>query len=197
VKSGKDRTDSEAYQRILKTACDLFYRNGYRATGINEIIEKSGTAKATFYAHFPSKESLALAYVKFMNETESRNTEAGLEKYPGPYEKLLGLLEFSIAWSRERDYRGCTYLNISSELPDHAHPVRQESRKHYETLRSLVGRLMKELKVKRGSAWKERDAEKLADDYLLIFAGALAMAQVYHDPKPFREGIVAVRRLLG
>jgi AcrR family transcriptional regulator len=191
-----DKEDSEAYQRILATARDLFYRNGYRATGINEIIKKSGVAKATFYAHFPSKELLALAYVKSMNESETRNTETGLEKYPGPYEKLIGLLEFLIPWSQERDYRGCAYLNISSEITDHANPVRRESKNHYKTVRALVGRIMRDLKVQRGSAWKDRDAEKAADDYMLIFSGALAMAQVYHDPKPFLKAIDAVRRLL-
>ena len=188
--------ESDAYRRILATAQDLFYRNGYRATGINEIIEKSGVAKATFYAQFPSKESLALAYVKSMNEMETRNTEAGLAEYPGPYEKLLGFLEFLIVWSEERDYRGCAYLNISSEIPDAAHPVRQESKNHYRTLRAMIGRFMKELKVQRGEAWKDRDAEKVADDFMLLFAGALALAQVYHDSKPFREAAAAARRIL-
>lgn len=196
MRTKKDKTESDAYKRILATAQDLFYRNGYRATGINEIIEKSGVAKATFYAQFPSKEDLVLAYVKSMNEMESRETEAGLLKYPGPYEKLLGLLEFSIAWSEERDYRGCAYLNMTSEIPEHSHPARLEGKNHYKTLRALIGRLMKELKAQRGEAWKDRDVEKLADDFLLIFAGALAMAQVYHDPKPFREASAAVRRLL-
>jgi AcrR family transcriptional regulator len=190
------KTDGDAYQRILSTACDIFYRQGYRATGINEIIEKSGVAKATFYANFPSKEDLALAYMKTMNEKEAREVSAGLEKYSGPYEKLLGLLEWSIDWSKERDYRGCAYLNISSEVPDHEHPVRQESKGHYRTLRVVIGRLMKELKAKRGAAWKDRDPEKLADDFTLIFAGALAMSQVYHDASPFREAMGAARRLL-
>jgi len=192
----QDRTRSDAYQRILTTARDLFYRNGYRATGINEIIEKSGVAKATFYAQFPSKEALALAYVKSMNETESRNTEAGLTKYSGPYEKLIGLLEFLIGWSDERDFRGCAYLNLSTEVSDHDNPVRQECKNHYRSSRVLVGRLVKELKTQRGRAWKDRDAEKIAADFMLIFSGALAMAQVYHDPQPLHEGIDAARRLL-
>jgi AcrR family transcriptional regulator len=192
----QDKTESEAYQRILATARELFYNNGYRATGINEIIKKSGVAKATFYAHFPSKESLALAYIKSMNETETRNMETGIEKYPGPYEKLIGLLEFLIPWSKERDYRGCAYLNISSEIIDHANPVRQESKNHYKAFRALVGRIMRELKAERGSAWKNRDAEKLADDYMLVFAGALAMAQIYHNPQSFLKAIDAVRRLI-
>jgi len=190
------QTESAARRRILDTARKLFYRNGYRATGINEIIRKSGVAKATFYAHFPSKEDLAYAYVESMNREELRVMEEGLEKFPGPYEKLIGLIEFLIPWSRERDYRGCAYLNISSEITDHANPVRRESKDHYLAFRRLVGRLMQELKKTKGASWKGRDADQAADDYMLIFAGALAMAQVYHNPEPFHEAIEAVKRLL-
>jgi AcrR family transcriptional regulator len=190
------QTESQARQRILNTARKLFYRNGYRATGINEIIRKSGVAKATFYAHFPSKESLAYAYVESMNREETRAMEESLEKFPGPYEKLIGLIEFLIPWSRERDYRGCAYLNICSEITDHANPVRQESKDHYVAVRRLIGRLMQELKKAGGASWRNRDTEQAADDYMLIFSGALAMAQVYHNPEPIREAIKAIKRLL-
>jgi AcrR family transcriptional regulator len=191
-----EKTDSKARRRIMDTARNLFYRNGYRATGINEIIKKSGVAKATFYAHFPAKESLALAYVKSINQEEIRILVEGIQKFAGPYERLIGLLEFLIPWSHERDYRGCAYLNMSSEIPNHANPVRQESKDHYLAVRRLIGRLMQELKVKRGAAWKGRDAEKVADDFMLVFSGAMAMAQVYHDAEPFREAIDAAKRLL-
>ena len=188
--------NSEARKRILNTARDLFYRNGYRATGINEIIKKSGVAKATFYDHFPSKESLALAYVKIMNREETQLMENGIKGYPGPYEKLIGLFEFLIPWSQERDFRGCAYLNMSSEIPHHANPVRQECKSHYLNVRHLIGRLIQELKVKRRAAWKGRDTHKAADDFMLILAGAMAMAQVYHDAEPFYEAIDAAKRLL-
>jgi AcrR family transcriptional regulator len=190
------RTGSEAGKRILETARDLFYRNGYRATGINEIIEKSGVAKATFYANYPSKEALALAYVKAMNEAEFRAIEENLGKHKGPYDKLVGVLEFVRDWTRERDYRGCTHLNISSEITDPGNPVRWETKNHYVELRAVVGRLMKDLKAERGDAWKGRDAENLADEYVLIYAGAMALAPLYHDPQPFREAIASVKRLL-
>ena len=190
------KTESEARRRILTTARKLFYQNGYRATGINEIIAKSGVAKATFYAHFPSKERLAYSYVQTMNQEELQVMEEGLARYTGPYEKLIGLLEFLIPWSKDRDHRGCAYLNISSEILDHANPVRRESQAHYDAIRRLVGRLTHELKEKRGAAWKRRDAETNADDYLLLLSGALTMAQIYHDHRPIQQAIDAAKRLL-
>ena len=35
-------------ERILATASELFYQQGFRATGVNEVIKQSGVAKATF-----------------------------------------------------------------------------------------------------------------------------------------------------
>ena len=44
--------------RILQTAMKLFYSQGMKSTGINQIIEESNAAKASFYHHFPSKRDL-------------------------------------------------------------------------------------------------------------------------------------------
>ena len=49
--------------QIVETASRLFYEQGYNATGINQIIEEAGVAKASLYQHFPSKEDLLAEYL--------------------------------------------------------------------------------------------------------------------------------------
>ena len=46
-------------ERILTGAYDLFSTRGVRGVGVNELISRSGVAKASFYRHFASKEELA------------------------------------------------------------------------------------------------------------------------------------------
>ena len=48
----------------MQVADELFYARGLRAVGIDEIIEKSGAAKATLYAHFPTKDDLITAFLR-------------------------------------------------------------------------------------------------------------------------------------
>ena len=50
--------------RIVETASDLFYHNGYNQTGINQIIAEAGVAKASMYQHYRSKEDIAVAYLR-------------------------------------------------------------------------------------------------------------------------------------
>ena len=54
----------EITAHIVKTAGTLFYKNGYNSTGVNEIIESAGIAKATLYNHFKSKEDICIAYLQ-------------------------------------------------------------------------------------------------------------------------------------
>src|SRR5689334_14967003 len=45
-------------ERIVTAACDLFYRHGIRAVGVEAIAEAAGTNKMTLYRHFSSKDEL-------------------------------------------------------------------------------------------------------------------------------------------
>src|SRR5450756_655642 len=51
---------------IVRAAATLFRRNGFAATGINEIIEVSGAPKGSLYHYFPGgKDQIAEAAVRF------------------------------------------------------------------------------------------------------------------------------------
>lgn len=51
--------------KIVKAAWELFYKQGYDDTTIEEIVDESGTSKGSFYHYFESKDALlgSLAYL--------------------------------------------------------------------------------------------------------------------------------------
>src|SRR5438552_243706 len=55
---------SQARERVLTAAYDLFSRQGVRAVGIDTIIARADVAKMTFYHHFRSKDDLVLAFLE-------------------------------------------------------------------------------------------------------------------------------------
>lgn len=50
----------QSKNRIIEAAADLFLRQGYNATGINDILSVTGLPKGSFYHHFSSKKDLAV-----------------------------------------------------------------------------------------------------------------------------------------
>ncbi|MFF2460043.1 TetR/AcrR family transcriptional regulator [Peribacillus simplex] len=63
----------EKNKMIIDKSVELFAEKGYHATSVQEIAEKCGIAKGSFYNHFKSKEELLVSIFKFYYEalTES------------------------------------------------------------------------------------------------------------------------------
>lgn len=66
----------EVRAAILEAAVDLFYRNGYQATSVRDIVERAGYTKGALYHYFPSKEHILLQiHDVFMTYAVSRGRE--------------------------------------------------------------------------------------------------------------------------
>lgn len=192
-----EKTESQsARERILETATDLFARQGYRATGINQVIDKSGVAKATFYNHFPTKDDLCLAYLQTRNNFELDGIMAFVTRKRTPWSRFLGVIESLEPWLKGTDLRGCGFLNMVAEVPDAKSPLRQEGKLHYQSVRAFVRDLTVELIESDPQHYGQLDADRIADDYMVIIGGVIALTEVYHDTWPIRQGIDMVAHLV-
>ncbi|MGL5911338.1 MAG: TetR/AcrR family transcriptional regulator, partial [Phycicoccus sp.] len=50
-------------RRLLDAAEEIFVRDGYRGTSVDEVAAVAGVSKQTLYAHFGSKEALFVEMV--------------------------------------------------------------------------------------------------------------------------------------
>jgi AcrR family transcriptional regulator len=176
----KDGIESEARQRIVTTALDLFYRQGYLATGINQVIGESKVSKNTFYYYFPSKDDLCVTYLQERHKVWMGWLLDLLAAKPTPHKKLMGLFEFLDKWLRECDFRGCAFLNIATEVPDVNHRIRKEVILHKDALRKLFHHLLSDLK-KTGGEYADIDVPLLSDFLYVLFEGTISSCQNYCD----------------
>ncbi|MDN5203724.1 TetR/AcrR family transcriptional regulator [Fulvivirgaceae bacterium BMA10] len=157
---------------IMDTASELFHKQGYNATGINQIIDESGVAKSTLYQHFRSKEDICLCY---LNETDERwkvKFTSFYEISDDPRELILMSFDFLKEWLIGDNYRGCVFLNIISELADANKKVSKAVLEHKTWLRKFF----------------QEEAAKLTgvpasfgDVVFILFEGALIESQVHRD----------------
>jgi AcrR family transcriptional regulator len=55
------RWEPNARERLVRAALDLFTEQGYDATTVNEIADRAGLTKTTFFRHFPDKREVLFA----------------------------------------------------------------------------------------------------------------------------------------
>ena len=185
-----------ARERILETATELFAGQGYRATGVNEIIAKSGVAKATFYNHFPTKDDLCLAYLKGLDIFELDSIKKFVAKKRTPWARFLAVIESLEPWLQGNNLRGCSFLNMVAEVPDYKSPLRKAGRKHYQNIRAFIRELSVALIESDEQHYGMLDPDAITDEYMVIIGGSVALTEVYHDTWPIRQGIDMVARLV-
>ena len=113
---------SEPVDRILATAYELFSHRGVRDVGINELIERSGVAKSTFYRHFPSKDALVLAFLALRDQVWTVDLIVSEARRRGttPEGRLLAIFDVFGDWFQRDDFEACTFINVLLEMgPEH------------------------------------------------------------------------------
>jgi len=167
-------------ERLISTASDLFYQNGYNNTGINEIIEKAQVAKASLYSHFKTKDDLCIAYLQYREDRFMDDLKAALKEKPEGKLQLLGLFDHMRDVYRQDDFKGNCSTNILAEVSKNNTKIREEVMKHKANLKHYVHEL-----VKKNTTTKQ--PEKLANKLFLLHQGALTQSYVQQDSWPIKE----------
>jgi AcrR family transcriptional regulator len=180
-------SDLPARERILETAQRLFYRDGFRAVGIDTIIAEAGVAKMSLYRHFPSKDDLIVAYLEESNRQYWEWLEGAVADVDDPEEKLIGMFAAIEKLATSPQCLGCTFQGTAAEFPDRDHPGHQVAVAH----KNKVKDRFTELARQAGLA----EPESLGGQLLLLMDGAWVAARMYGPGNPV-AGLAATAETL-
>ena len=187
---GRTRETSEARQRLLETADRLFYAEGVRAVGIDRIIAEAGVAKMSLYKHFPSKDDLILAVLKYREESVLGFFRSAMERHGKKAKNPLRAFFAALKdFFESPGFRGCPFQNAAVELADPTHPgtefVRGHKQRFSEFLRGLV-----EASVGKAAA-------RVAPAVTILVEGALVTAVIQGSPDAADVARDAALKLVG
>lgn len=166
------RNSSDARDRILATADDLFYRNGIRAVGVDTIIAVSEVAKTTLYRHFSSKDDLVLAYLEGRNQRYWEYLTAAINQYPDdPRGQLLSMFAAIDDILSAPDCQGCPFLITMTEFPDPDYPAHDVATAHKQATRQRFTELAEQAGLE--------NAEALGASLLMLLDGAFAERRLF------------------
>ena len=174
---------SEIRQNIIETASNLFYKNGYNRTGINEIISESGIAKATLYNHFKSKEDVCVAYLEYMNGTFLGDIEKFCTSKPKGKKQVLAFFDFLLAFFNDRDFNGCWCIRTVSEIPKDNQKIKTEIQRHKKMFIELIKKIVTENNLKDSA----QEVDNLSKQVYLLYESAVAESHLHQVNWPIKS----------
>ncbi|MFJ3347774.1 TetR/AcrR family transcriptional regulator [Enterobacter bugandensis] len=158
--------------KILLTAHDLFYSNGFRATGVDTLIKEAMVTKVTFYRHFPSKSLLILAYLHYRHEIWINWFETTLRRHLDEGEIPSDAISATLyEWFISPEFHGCAFINASAEAKseDIESEIKAICRGHKIETKNMIASLTKIAD------------ERVVNEIMLLIDGAIIHAQMGTD----------------
>jgi TetR/AcrR family transcriptional regulator, lmrAB and yxaGH operons repressor len=176
---------------LIDAAATLFRRQGYAATGLNQILDEAGVRPGSLYHHFPQgKQELAAAVV----ERAGAAIEQLLRRFLGGgrpvndiVDQWIDLLTAGLI-ADQRD--GCPIEPIATESVSASPLVREASARAFT---SWCKAIEERLRVD-GSSWAE--AKSVAIAVISLIEGALILSRIAGDVGALNAAKPAARRLL-
>jgi AcrR family transcriptional regulator len=109
---------SRKYEALMKTAQDLFWKHGFRRVTIEEICQKAGVSKMTYYKYFSDKLELAKAiFDQVIREGMLKFREILASDIPNPEKiKTIILLKLEGTVDISKEFLEDFYSNSDSDL---------------------------------------------------------------------------------
>ena len=185
--------------RIVKAAWNLFYKNGYDHTTIEDIIAASKTSKGTFYHYFKGKEALlnSLSYLFDEKYEELYNT---MDRGLSSYDKLLLLNRELFSMIEECvDIHLLAYLYSSQLITKDKKSLSDKKRFYFKWITEIISD-----GLERGEFRNTSTAEELMDIYAMyerallydwaLFKGSFSLSEYSNRLLPhvldtFIEGV--------
>jgi TetR/AcrR family transcriptional repressor of nem operon len=190
---------SDAREKLLNAALDLIWTSSYGGVSVDDICERAGVNKGSFYHFFPSKADLAVAAY----EAHWQCARPDLDRIFSPEVHPVDRLQLCCARLHEAQRQkfqeygfvvGCPYANAGSELATQDPKIRAKAQEMRDRWLQYLAQTIRD-GVELGVMAVE-DPDAAAQQVYSSFLGTLLQAKILNDPTILGQLEPAVRRLL-
>lgn len=177
---------SDAKERLLASALELFSERSYADVGVQELCEHAGVKKGSFYHFFKSKQDLILEVLEHQSKVIERTIVAPalFSKLP-PLERVERL--FHLTYELQKSFkentgrvRGCFFGNLALELSTQDEPIRLRLDRIFNTQIKAVKKCLEEA-IAAGDLPKI-NIQSTAEAILAYWEGVIMLAKVRNEP---------------
>ena len=190
---------SDARERLLNSAVELFYSRSYGSVGVQELCERAEINKGSFYHFFDSKENLTLAALERQSQSmqrellepafaSNRPPLQRIENWVRGYGDLLAQIKAETGITP-----GCHFGNLAAELSTQNEAIRAKVDEILQLQVAAVGEALDEA-VAEGAV-SAVDTRTTAESIVAYVQGLLLLAKLRNDPSVLHRLVHGVVRL--
>ncbi|MBL6649264.1 MAG: TetR/AcrR family transcriptional regulator [Flavobacteriaceae bacterium] len=190
----QDLKSKETQNIILNASFDLFYKNGYSATSIPDVMKKTSLSKGAFYHHFKNKHEIGVRVIDeiikkrifdgFINPL--RNTDKNIP------ELLLYVFNDRIRnFSEKENSLGCPAINLIGEIGYTEQEFRIILRSLIEDWRKAIINAVN-IGKSRNEIKNNINPSSVATTLICAYEGVRSLRKIYDDDKVYDEYIESI-----
>ncbi|PHN04201.1 TetR/AcrR family transcriptional regulator [Flavilitoribacter nigricans] len=165
-------------KEVLKKAMEVFWKKGFYATSMQELVDGMGINRASLYDTFGSKEELFDQAFKLYQQENQEKIRAFLFSQQPVQRGILRLFEKAIDGAlRDPDTKGCFVVNATTEMVSTdctMHTMLTENRLDFEQL--FYDYL--QAGSARGEITPEKDLKAIAALIFTLYNGVMVLTKV-------------------
>lgn len=182
--------DPSTKERILKSAYNLFYREGFSRVSVDAIAAHAKLTKRTVYYHFKSKDDIVAAALDDLHQhlMPQMRKWVGTDA-TGSTEMIRNLFAELQAWTDRKPWLGSGFSRIAAELADlPGHPARHAARTHKESVENWLADML--------ASGGQDDPARCARQIMIIIEGAMSLSLIHGNTEYIRTAGMAAETLL-
>ncbi|MFE9094048.1 TetR/AcrR family transcriptional regulator [Streptomyces sp. NPDC007264] len=181
----------------LQSALELFWRHGYEATSMADLVAHLGIGRASIYATFGSKHELYLRALDRYRETRDPLLLHELSQ-PGPALPAVRAVVRRFAAEAATDgarLTGCFVTNTAAELAPHDPAAARRVELSWDHVETLLHSALVRARA-QGELPAGRDPRALARMLLVLMQGLRVVGKASPDPARVRDAAEQALALL-
>ncbi|MEQ8674577.1 MAG: TetR/AcrR family transcriptional regulator [Aggregatilineales bacterium] len=174
---------NETKARLIETTADLITRQGYHATGLNQITQDSGIAMGSLYYHFKGgKDALVVAAMRASGDLITTAMERVFQSTTDIPTALEAISEFLAVEMEKSDYqKGCPIATVTLEEAAVNDALQTESQTIYDAWKAQITTFL--IRVGCG----EDQARSMALFSLVVIEGGLVLSRAERSTAPLKQ----------
>ena len=181
---------------VLTKAMNLFWKQGYSATSVQDLVSCLGINRASLYDTFGDKEQLFKKSFELYRQSSIKNLTAFFQNYPKVKEGFSALFDMAIQEAvSDKESKGCFVVNTTTELIPNDESLLNILEANKQDIQTLFYEYFKKGK-EQGQLTRSQDLKSLAVLFYTLYNGIRVVSKIRPNKKELSTSVQVALSLL-